>query len=324
MAFPNLSDIVATTIEARSREVADNVTNHNALLAQMKSVGGVKTFSGGSEIVEELSFAVNGNAAWYSGYDALSTAAQDVISAAKYSIKQAAVPVSISGLEMLQNSGREAFIDLLDARLDVAESTLKNLISSGIYSDGTGASGKQLTGLQAAVTIAPATGVYGGIDRATWNFWRNKKQKGAGTDFAGALTAANVQAVFQAIYSKLVRGQDKPTIIVADENYYNVFMSSLQPQQRFTDKKMAALGFDSIMFQSAPVVMESVASGISANTAYFLNTKYLKLRPHADRNMVSLDPKKRYSVNQDAETQIMAWAGNLTCSNAGLQGIVQD
>jgi hypothetical protein len=36
--------------------------------------------------------------------------------------------------------------------------------------------------------------------------------------------------------------------------------------------------------------------------------------------MVPLSPKSRYSVNQDAEVQILAWAGNLTMSGAQFQG----
>lgn len=324
MAFPNVSDIVATTIESRTKEIADNVTNHNAALVQIKKAGGVKTFSGGSEILEEISFAENGNGGSYSGYDTLPTAAQDVISGAKYSIKQYAVPVIISGLEQLQNSGKEAFIDLLESRLEVAESTMQNLINKGIYSNGTGNSGKEITGLQAAVVINPTTGTYGGIDRATWTFWRNKKMKGAGTDFAGTLSTSNVQSVFTTMYSKLVRGTDKPNLIVVDENYWSLYMNSLQPQQRFEDPNMASLGFMNVMFMGTPVVMETVAAGIPANTAYFLNTKFLRFRPHAERNMVPLSPNKRYSVNQDAETQILAWAGNLTCRGAQFQGIVQN
>jgi hypothetical protein len=57
-----------------------------------------------------------------------------------------------------------------------------------------------------------------------------------------------------------------------------------------------------------------------ATTAYFLNTKYIFFRPHRDRNFVALDPGKRYSINQDAVTQILAFAGNLTTSNSSLQG----
>ena len=53
---------------------------------------------------------------------------------------------------------------------------------------------------------------------------------------------------------------------------------------------------------------------------YFLNTKYLHFRPHSARNFVPLSPNKRYSINQDAEVQILGWAGNLTCSGAQFQG----
>lgn len=98
-ANANISDILATTIENRSRKVADNVTNNNALLSKMKGKGRIKTFSGGSKILQELSFAENSNAGWYSGYDLLPVGVSDVISAAEYDIKQAAVPVIISGLD---------------------------------------------------------------------------------------------------------------------------------------------------------------------------------------------------------------------------------
>jgi hypothetical protein len=61
-----------------------------------------------------------------------------------------------------------------------------------------------------------------------------------------------------------------------------------------------------------------------ANTGFFLNTKYLFYRPHAQRDMVPLSPGKRYSVNQDAEVQILAWAGNLTASGLQFQGRCTD
>jgi len=40
--------------------------------------------------------------------------------------------------------------------------------------------------------------------------------------------------------------------------------------------------------------------------------------------MVPLSPGKRYSVNQDAEVQILAWAGNLTSSGLQFQGRMND
>ena len=148
MAFanPSVTDIIATTIQSRTRQIADNVTKNNALLARLNERGNVKTVSGGSSIFEELSFAENGNAGFYSGYDLLPVAAQDVISAAEFNLKQLACPIVMSGLEQLQNSGKEAFIDLMESRINVAESTMANKLAQSVYSDGTGSSGKEVTG----------------------------------------------------------------------------------------------------------------------------------------------------------------------------------
>lgn len=314
MPFPNVTDIVATTIEKRSRKIADNVSKNNALLARLKQRGKSRPFSGGRLIYEELSFAENGNAGYYSGYDLLPVAAQDVISAAQFDIKQAACPVVISGLEMLQNAGPEAMIDLLSSRIDVAESTMQNLIAGGIYADGTGSGGKEITGLNAAVPLDPTTGTYGGIDRATWAFWRSKIRNVANTSTLGA--------DMNTLWSSLVRGMERPDLIIMDNTVWLAYVASLQAQQRFASADMTAgLGFSSLKYMDADVVLDGGIGGFCpAGTAFFLNTKYIHYRPHSARNFVPLSPNKRYSINQDAEVQILAWAGNMTTSGAQFQG----
>lgn len=316
MAFanPSVSDIIATTIQSRTRKIADNVTDNNAVLKTLSMKGNVKTFSGGNVILQELSFRDNGNAGYYSGYDLLPVTAQDVLSAAQYDIKQVAVPVTISGLEQLQNSGKEALIDLMDSRLEVAEASMANLIANGLYSDGTGSGGKQITGLNTAVAVTN-TNTYGGIDANTWAFWRN-----AVVDTSG-ITASTIQASWNSLYAQLVRGNDKPDTILVDNATWALYVNSLQAQQRFADVKKGEAGFDSLKFMGADVILDGGVDGnCPAGTAFFLNTKYIFLRPHADRNMVPLSPNKRYAVNQDAEVQILAWAGNLTTSGRKFQG----
>jgi hypothetical protein len=313
MAFPNVSDIIATTIENRSKKVADNVTKNNAILTRLEQRGKRRPFSGGRLIYEELSFAENSNAGWYSGYDILPVGVSDVISAAQFDIKQAACPVTISGLEMLQNSGKEAFIDLLEARLNVAESTMANLIAGGLYSDGTGAGGKEITGLDAAVPLDPTTGTYGGIDRNTWTFWRSQVENAADT--------TTLLADMNALWAKLVRGMDRPDLIMCDGVFWEAYVAALQANQRFTSPSVGEFGFPTIKYMDADVVLDGGIGGFCpAGTAFFLNSKYLHYRPHSAREFVPLAPNKRYAVNQDAEVQIMAWAGNLTTSGAQFQG----
>jgi hypothetical protein len=318
MAFPNVSDIIATTIEKRSGKIQDNVSKNNALLSLLKAKGKIRPVSGGRLIYEELSFAENSNGGWYSGYDTLPVAAQDVITAAEFSYKQYAVPVIISGLEQLQNAGQEAILDLLEQRLAVAESTMANGISVGLYSDGTGSGGKQLTGLAAAVPTDPTTGTYGGINRATWSFWRSQVE-----DMAATATTATIQAAMNTLWAKCVRGADRPNLITAGNTIWATFMGSLQPIQRFTDTEMANLGFENVKFMGAPVVLDGGIGGAeTATSMHFLNTNYLHFRPHKDRNMVALKGGARTAINQDAEVSILAFAGNLTCSGAQFQGLL--
>lgn len=316
MSFPNVSDIVATTIEKRSKKIADNVTKNNALLARLKQRGKSRPFSGGRLIYEELSFAQNGNAGFYSGYDLLSVNAQDVLSAAQFDIKQAACPVVISGLEMLQNAGAEQMIDLLTSRIDVAEATMQNLVAGSIYSDGTGYGGKEITGLNAAVPLANTSGTYGGIDRATWTFWQNKIKNVANT--------TTLLADMNELWSNLIRGMDRPDLIVVDATIWRAYVALVQDNQRFASMDgsgSAGFGFPSIKFMDADMVLDGGIGGFCpAGTGFFLNTNYIHYRPHSARNFVPLSPNKRYSINQDAEVQILAWAGNLTCSGAQFQG----
>lgn len=313
MAFPNVSDIITTTIESRTKKIANNVTKNNALLSKMQTRGKSRPFSGGRLIYEELSFAENGNAGFYSGYDLLPVAAQDVLSAAQFDIKQAACPVIVSGLETLQNASSEEMINLVSSRLDVAEETMQNLICGGLYSDGTAYGGKQIVGLNAAVPVTPTTGVYGGIDRATWAFWRSKVLDVTGT---GA-----IQANMNTLWSQLVRGVDRPDLILMDNTAWSAFVASLQALQRFSDASVGSLGFPSLIYMGTEVILDGGIGGFCpAGTAFFLNTKYIHYRPHSARNFVALSPNKRYSINQDAEVQILAWAGALTMSGSQFQG----
>ena len=320
MASPGLSEIITTTLRNRSGVIADNMTKNNALLNRLNKRGRVKPVSGGRTIVQELSYAENSTYQRYSGYELLNVSPSDVISAAEYDWKQASVAVTISGLEQAQNSGEDALIDLLEARIDVAEKTMQNNLSLDMYSDGTASSGKQVGGLQLLVADTPTSGTVGGINRASYSFWRNQAFQ-ATTDGGSAASAANIQRYFNSLYQRTTRQTDKVDLIVADGNYYNFYLNSLQAIQRITSDEMAQAGFQSLKYMGADVVFDGgVGGGCPANHAYFLNTNYIFWRPHRDRNMVPLDTVN--SINQDASVQLIVWMGNMTMSNAQLQGVL--
>lgn len=329
MAVPgNIGDLVTTTLRNRTRKLADNVTRNNAILRELSKRGmGLMPFDGGRVIDQEINYANNTNATWYAGYETVAINPQETFSMAEFDMKLLAVAVSVSGEEQLKNSGAERSINLVASRVMNAEQTMDNVVALAMYSDGTGSGGKEIGGLQLLVAKTP-TNTVGGISRSTWPFWANISQTGT------VFTAAAIQAEMNDLYLPLVRGNDGPKIILADNTSYAAYLASMQAIQRVTDPDWASAGFKNLAYMgNVPVILDGgyqgsaapppgpAIGGAPAATMYFLNTNYIHFRPHKDRNMVVMDPD-RYSTNQDAVIKLIGWAGNMTISNGFLQGVL--
>ena len=139
----------------------------------------MRSVDGGETILQELEYDENSTYKRYTGYEVLDIRPSDVFTAAEFAWKQVAVAVTIAGLERLKNSGKEKMIDLLSSRVKNAEKTMMNGMSEDIYSDGTADGGKQIGGLKLLVATSTSSGTVGGINRATWEFWRNLARTGS-------------------------------------------------------------------------------------------------------------------------------------------------
>jgi hypothetical protein len=316
---PNYTQLSTLTLERRSKTIADNVKKHIPLLSKLRDQA-ERPVSGGTKILEPMAWAENGNFMWGGGADPIPMTQQDLFAPAEFNLKYAYCGLVVTGEEDLANSGPEAELDLMTNLIRSTETTIENKVNLALFSDGTGSGGKEITGLAAAVPVDPTTGTYGGIDRSTTNgtFWRSKLQTAAG------YASTTIQGYMMALWLKLVRNTDKPDLILFDDLLYTAFWASLTPNQRFEDPKMADLGFQSLRFMSAPVVMAGGSNGSNpANSGWFLNTKYLHWRPHSRRNFVPIGPKNRVPFNQDLQGTIFGVAAQLTCSGAMLQGFLK-
>ncbi len=315
-----LTEIVTTTLRNRTGVLADNVTKNNALLNRLKKKGKVKPVSGGRTIVQELEYAENGTYKRYSGYEVLDISPSDVFTGAEFNYAQSAVAVSISGLEMIQNSGEEAIIDLLEGRIANAEKTMANNTSVDCYSNGTADGGRQISGLQALVA-STNTNTVGGINASTYSFWQNTAFSGVTTGGA-ATSTANIQSYMNRVWVQQVRGADVPDLIIADNNYWRYYLESLQSIQRIASDEEGSAGFMALKYMNSDVVLDGgFGGGAPANTMYFLNTDYIYFRPATGRFFEPLGDE-RFAVNQDAMVKLIGFAGNMTVSNRRLQAVL--
>jgi hypothetical protein len=320
MASPNatFTELVSTTFRKHAKDIKDNVSKNNALLKRLMDKGQTRKEDGGLTIVQGLEYANNNTYQRYSGYDVLNVGASDVITAAEYQWRQIAINVVASGLELRTNSGESRIINLVKARMKNAIRTFKNNFSADLYSDGTLAN--QINGLQALVSDT-GTGTVGGIDSSAWAFWKNIVQSAAAPLQGGAgITPGptTMESLMLPLWLELVRGDDKPDLIVSSNDYFTFYEQSQTSIKRYTDDKTANGGFVSLKYKDADVIFDG-GSGIPAAHQYFLNTDYLELVVHKDANLEVMDELKPY--NQDAAVVPILWMGNLTCSNRARQGV---
>lgn len=294
------------------------MSNNTALMFKMKDKGRIKPVSGGRTLVEEVEYAENGTYVRYSGYEPLNIQPSDVLTAAEYNWKQAAIAVTISGLEERINSGKEQVIDLLEARIANAEKTFVNNLTSDMYSDGSATN--QIGGLQSLVSDT-GTGTVGGINSSTWTFWANQFRDFS-THSLGSPGSTTIQNAMNQLWVRCVRNRDKPDLILMDNTYYLYYLASLQAIQRITNDKMAAAGFTNVEYMGAPVVLDGGIGGYAPSAhAYFLNTEHITLKHHRDCYMDPLGDD-RQPVNQDAIVKLIGFMGNLTTGNRKLQGVL--
>lgn len=322
MTSPNavFTELVTTTFRNHKKTLADNVSNNNAFLSRLNKNGNTRIEDGGLTITMPLEYATNGTYQRYSGFDVLNVASSDVFTAAEFPWTQIAVNVVASGRELRINSGSEQIINLAKARLKNAMHTFANLFSADVYSDGTATN--QVNGLQALIADS-GQGTVGGIDAATWTFWRNQVQSAAapiGGGGAVTLSPTTIEGLMLGLWLQLVRGNDKPDIIVASNDYFAMYEQSQVSIKRYTSDTDVSGGFTSLKYKGCDVIFDG-NSGIPNSRMYFINSNYCELVAHKDANMTVNDEVRPY--NQDATVIPILWMGNLDVSNRRLQGVLK-
>jgi hypothetical protein len=304
---PNVGVLLSTTLKNYRKTLTDNIHKSNAVWLFIKSNGGWRTEDGGERIVEPLMYGKNTTAGSYSGYDILDTTPQSGIDSAEFNWKQYAVSVSISGEEKLKNAGSSRIVNLLEAKIQQAEMSLKEVLTTGLFSDGTGNGSKNLTGLEAMVLNS---GTYGGIASTSTNTWWR-----AGVESTSeALGLPKMRTAFN---GASVGGQDTPDIIVTTQTLYESYETLFTVTGANTNwrtetsgmKKVADGGIQALQFKGVPIVWdEQCPSG----TMYFLNSKHMKVVNHKDGNFTTTQNVK--PDNQDANVEQILFYGNLTCN----------
>ena len=315
----NITELVTTTLRNRDTMVADNVTNHNALLRTMEDTGKIKNAGGGRDLTEPLLYNELATK-FYDGFETFTIdTSTEVVDAAVYQWKQLGGFSFISGKEKIMNREKWQAVSIAESRIDALIAGLRNKTGLSLYGLGTADGGKEFGGLRLLVADAPATGVVGGIDGATETWWRNQADLGTAD-----ITAATILSKMNAMQLACTRGSDQPDLIMADATFFTAYWESLQENARHMSPKMADAGFRTLEFVGTPVVYDAQCAtdltNVGAGRMYFLNCEYLYFRKAPERWFSTEDSRKVENADYDV---IHNWTmGNLTTNARFLQGVI--
>lgn len=325
MSNPNYNQILATTLELRRKKLTNNVFMDFVLGFWLMDKKRTRMVNGGHKILEELRHAL-GQAEFYTGWDQFAIAPQTGFTAAEYPWKQARASVAINGLEEAQNNGEHQVIDLLDAKIQQAEDSLKSLFNGALWGDGTGSGGEAFAGIRSYIHDVPSgAGTVGGIDQAANAYWRNQAVDGG--------TAAPVTlALVKRLVNVSREGNDKPDAMFTDLAMWESVESKFQPQVQYRDVRAANAGFDNITVNGVPLFFDNSGSAV-ANKIYAINSKYLTIVGHSQKwfkNSPFMDGTASAHATSgaanavDGRYSVIYVYGNLTCSNRARQGVLFD
>lgn len=322
MVLP-FDNITSTTLQLIRKRLADNVFKANPTAAWFLMRGRVQLESGGKFIQEPLMYATNGTTQSYRGYDRLNVAPTEELTSAQYSWRQMAASVSISGLEELENDGAQAVFNLLRAKVQVAELSLRQWFDEKLHaSTATKDLTRDFLGLDEIIEDGSTFGTLGGIDRNAETWWRNKQKGTSASPFAvSSGSASALNNAMTNLYYEVTKGQTQPDLILTSQEIFERYENDNRDKQRLTDNRLIDVGFMNIKFKNATMMWNENIQG-TATTAqymYMINSEFMRIVLHRKRNFIHSPFQSPY--DQDAKVMQILAAGNMTCNNSRYQGV---
>jgi len=315
------------------------------LRANQKSFPGAKQY-----INEKLRTTNDANFQWF-GPDGLVTYNRKrTLEDANFEWRSAHDGFGLTEEELLQNyisvtddpsatpttSEKHQFINLITENTETLMEGFKEKFDYDLHLDGT-ASTDSLVGLDALISTTPTSGIVGGIDRSTSGneYWMNHADTGIAAT-AGVLTT-HMEQVWRACYRV---GGNAPNFILCGSKFLDAYRtdakSEIDRQLRVSGTGGSSLdsstgeGTNSgLYFKGVPLTWDPIMDDLQTaldptvdwdKRCYFLNSRFLKLRPAKGQDMITRRPPRSY----DRYTHYwgLTWRGGLTTNRPGSMAVL--
>lgn len=328
-------------------EPIDQVAVERPWLAKLMSRK--RAFPGGKQyVVEQLRYRYQSNFQWYYGDQQVSYNKRATIEQAQftwtschdgYSLNeddffQNGITIADSAPRMNTEFEREQLTNLYEENNAALRMGFEEQLSRALHVDGT-QDDEAIEGLDVLVSTTPASGTVGGI-AASNAWWQNYASTG--------IAQASLVAEMEIAWRKCIRNGGLPDFIMMGSDALDTFREATKSESaRYVDVGLNAgqASMDpsigpvegvrtGLAFQRVPIIwnpefedLDSAYPSASPDwekRIYFINCRYIKLRPAKGHDMVTRTPPRVY--DRYAYYFGLTWKGALTCGRRNAHAVL--
>lgn len=319
-------DMIATTLDAWSKDASDAIIANNGALYYFRTygkaglkgkndepMGSIEMLDGGKRISYDLHITENPNVSFVAYDETLSDTYQESMATAYYDWKFCYGNAPVFKAQMDLNDGKFAKRKLVQSIVEVAESTMQNVVGAGLWNT-TDADG--LVGFNALFSDDGATTTVGELSTVTYPNWANKFE-----NVVTSPTSEQLRRGMNSLYRKCKIGSDAIDLILVGDELYGQIEEFMTINERYmrTGKaqKMADTGFECLSYKGAVVLYDE---NCPVNRAYFINTRSTIFHVHPNDNF-QVGEMEKYNGQQKYNFPLTATLALVT-KNRKMNGVL--
>ncbi len=315
----DLQELAKVSLDEYLRNMpVDQIATERPLLKKLME--GRKTFLGAKQnVVENIRKTYGSNFNWAYGEDQVSFNKRNTTEQAAFPWRRAVDGLYIDydrlfgagikvregekGAFKLEQNEKVQLLNLLDEQMESLREGFFQKLDLELHRDGT-QDPDAIAGLDALISVAPNTGVIGGLDGASATYWRNHANTGIQTGTVGTLAQA-----METGWRRCIKNGGSPNFILAGGKFIDAYRKEIVVTNNANagDVKKLDVGVGTgvntgLYFKGVEIIWDPQFEELDALTTptvqwekrcYFLNTKHVKYR---DDDMDIVTPIRPHDV----------------------------
>lgn len=308
-----IDNMFTTTWANRKTTAIEQVYLKTPFIYWLKEKGKVEEQRGYRRVEIPLEYGRNETVKWIKKGSSMPMTEGELFTMAYEDWKYVAVSCVRYGTEDQQNRGSARIIDYVERKINAAERSLNEELERVCFADGTGVD--EPNGLQKLIAADPTSGTVHGLDRATYDWFRNQTKTATGA--ASVYLISDMRNMLNNL-TKYSRSEVKDIFMMTDQTTYEAYEDVCLEMKQFFNQSLIDAGFEHLVYRGRPLMWSPSAPSAKI---YFINPQYLKLVIDPDYFMDMTEWKAIPDQVNDRVAQIVC-AMNMVTNRSIAEGVL--